>query len=198
MYYLQSRYYDPAICRFISADHYISTGQGILGYNMYAYCNNNPVVYVDETGEFPIFATIVIIAAAVVGGIIGAVVANNVEKERQEAYSNTLEQDTAIQNDSKCTMSAWEKTKYITAGILMGMAAGGAIVSLSGVVGSFIVENPHIAIGFFSNMTGFQTAALGALTMNISFAVIGPFANIKTELVEIPNNQFSFNNQYIP
>ena len=50
-YYLQSRYYDPAIRRFINADGYVSTGTGLLGYNMYAYCGNNPVMYVDYTGE---------------------------------------------------------------------------------------------------------------------------------------------------
>ena len=43
LYYLQSRYYDPSTKRFINADGYISTGQGILGYNMFAYCGNNPI-----------------------------------------------------------------------------------------------------------------------------------------------------------
>ena len=52
-YYLQSRYYDPAICRFINADGYVSTGQGLLGYNMFAYCNNDPVMFKDETGNTP-------------------------------------------------------------------------------------------------------------------------------------------------
>ena len=42
-YYLQSRYYNPEIGRFLNADGYISTGQGILSYNMFAYCENNPV-----------------------------------------------------------------------------------------------------------------------------------------------------------
>ena len=43
-YYLQSRYYDPANRRFISADAYASTGQGFLGTNMFAYCNNKPII----------------------------------------------------------------------------------------------------------------------------------------------------------
>ena len=51
MYYLQSRYYDAKICRFISADSYISTGQGMIGFNMFAYCNNNPVNYIDPYGN---------------------------------------------------------------------------------------------------------------------------------------------------
>lgn len=52
-YYLQSRYYDPALGRFINADSYASTGQGFLGYNMFAYCGNRPLVTVDFFGDLP-------------------------------------------------------------------------------------------------------------------------------------------------
>ena len=54
LYYLQSRYYDPSTGRFVNADGYISTGTGLLGYNMYAYCNNNPVMNVDPKGKWTI------------------------------------------------------------------------------------------------------------------------------------------------
>ena len=50
LYYLQSRYYNPQWGRFLNEDGYISTGTGLLGYNMYAYCNNNPVMGYDPTG----------------------------------------------------------------------------------------------------------------------------------------------------
>lgn len=49
LYYLQSRYYNPEIGRFISADALISTG-GLLGNNMFAYCLNNPVNGCDPCG----------------------------------------------------------------------------------------------------------------------------------------------------
>ena len=49
-YYLQSRYYDPVTHRFINADGYISTGQGIIGNNVFVYCDNNPVLNVDFNG----------------------------------------------------------------------------------------------------------------------------------------------------
>ena len=49
-YYLQTRYYDAEIGRFINADGLVSTGQGILGNSMFAYCNNNPVMYSDPKG----------------------------------------------------------------------------------------------------------------------------------------------------
>ena len=68
LYYLQSRYYDSNTCRFINADGYVSTGQGILGYNMFAYCGNNPVMRVDPNGEgwisFVVLVIVVIIVTA--------------------------------------------------------------------------------------------------------------------------------------
>jgi|GEM_PF-5137486 len=53
LYYLQSRYYCPALRRFISADALLDTGVGILGTNMYIYCNNDPVNLVDPDGFSP-------------------------------------------------------------------------------------------------------------------------------------------------
>ena len=50
-YYLQSRYYDPENHRFINADSFASTGQGFLGTNMFAYCNNCPTIYEDPSGH---------------------------------------------------------------------------------------------------------------------------------------------------
>ena len=50
LYYLQTRYYDATVCRFISADTYFTTSQGIIGSNMYAYCNNDPAAFIDSNG----------------------------------------------------------------------------------------------------------------------------------------------------
>ena len=50
LYYLQSRYYNPAWGRFLNADGYISTGTGLLGYNMYTYCDNDPIMKADVSG----------------------------------------------------------------------------------------------------------------------------------------------------
>ena len=52
--------------RFINADEFVSTGQGILGNNMFAYCGNNPVVRTDSEGEFWVAI------GAAIGAIIGA------------------------------------------------------------------------------------------------------------------------------
>ena len=52
LYYVSTRYYDSDIGRWLSLDKYVSTGQGLSGYNMFAYCGNDPVNRVDPTGQF--------------------------------------------------------------------------------------------------------------------------------------------------
>ena len=67
LYYLNARYYDPGIGRFISPDvlTILDETKGQLnGLNLYMYCNNNPIMYVDPSGRLfgMIFAIIVITA----------------------------------------------------------------------------------------------------------------------------------------
>ena len=78
-YYLQSRYYDPSICRFISADQYELVGilsDSLGGLNLYAYCANNPIMFTDPTGyllEWAIGGEILIKAFIVIVSI-GAII----------------------------------------------------------------------------------------------------------------------------
>ena len=55
-YYLQSRYYDPYIGRFINADGLVASSGSFIGLNLFAYCNDNPVLLKDSTGLRPIIA----------------------------------------------------------------------------------------------------------------------------------------------
>ncbi len=83
LYYLQSRYYNPAIGRYINADADVATGHGLLGNNMFAYCGNNPVNRTDVSGKdwwhwaaataFVAVAAVAVIATA--GGVAGAALA---------------------------------------------------------------------------------------------------------------------------
>ena len=53
LYYLQTRYYDPEVGRFITIDgiEYLDP-ESINGLNLYAYCGNNPVMFTDPNGAF--------------------------------------------------------------------------------------------------------------------------------------------------
>ena len=72
LYYLQSRYYDPELGRFINADAFASTGTGLLGYNMFAYCGNNPISRIDSTGC--VFATLAAIGISAVASVAASAI----------------------------------------------------------------------------------------------------------------------------
>ena len=63
--HMNGRLYDPALHRFLQPDNYVQDPFNTQNFNRYGYCLNNPLVYVDENGEF-------IITALIVGVIIGA------------------------------------------------------------------------------------------------------------------------------
>ena len=50
LYYLNARYYDPCVGRFINVDGYLNTNGDIIGYNLFSYCGNNPTMRVDYFG----------------------------------------------------------------------------------------------------------------------------------------------------
>ena len=50
-YYLNARYYDPNVGRFLSPDTILGANGGLQGYNLFAYCNNNPVMFADPSGN---------------------------------------------------------------------------------------------------------------------------------------------------
>ena len=65
LFYCNSRYYSPKLCRWISPDNvgYLDP-KSINGLNLYAYANNNPIMYYDPSGH----------SAILIGLIIGALI----------------------------------------------------------------------------------------------------------------------------
>ena len=63
--YMQQRYYDPSIGRFLSIDPLNANPNDPKTYNRYAYANNNPYKYVDPDGELPVLAIPLLYSAGV-------------------------------------------------------------------------------------------------------------------------------------
>ncbi len=61
---MNARLYDPVLGRFLSPDPFVQTPDFTQNFNRYSYCLNNPLVYVDENGEF---------WHIIIGGAIGAI-----------------------------------------------------------------------------------------------------------------------------
>lgn len=65
-YFLKSRYYNPELCRFISADSVLDN-RTVSQTNIFSYCANNPVNFIDTNGHLIMGILLVV---AIVGGIV--------------------------------------------------------------------------------------------------------------------------------
>ena len=106
LYYLISRYYDPATSRFINADslEYLDP-ETIGGLNLYTYCLNNPIMYADPNGHV-VISTIVWIIIAVAALTTAAAVAYGIIEEETivldlSCYSNNVKVGVSLVLDFK-------------------------------------------------------------------------------------------------
>ena len=119
-YYLKSRFYMPSICRFISPDdHSYLDYEDLRGINLYCYCYDNPVMYEDGEGRFPITTLII---ATLIGAAIGTVI-----EVGKQIY------DGGKWNWDLSTWNYWEIGK----GTLIG-AASGLAYGLGGIAGGIV------------------------------------------------------------
>ena len=161
-YYLQSRYYDPEICRFISADNLelIPTLSGTAGQlNLYAYCNNNPVMYSDESGEGLFTIIAILVAFTIAGGVAGGVISYN--------------------NGGR----GWDVVKNVVLGASIGLAIGGAIVTLGG-VGAGALHALNIGAGTFLGVAAKQAFAIGTLAFDFTAFVVAPIYGFSMQGIE--------------
>ena len=170
MYFLQSRYYDPAICRFINADGYASTGQGIIGHNMFAYCGNNPVMRFDPSGHAPEWWQWAVSGAMVVAGI--AMVATGV---------GGVAGGTLICAGANSIIGSYVSEATggsADAGWVGGMITGTACGMGAGFAGNMLVQATEaVGTACFTNlvkggMIAFGSGALGSATGQIVAATI--------------------------
>jgi len=76
--YMQARYYDPVVGRFMAVDPVDFSPDNPMSFNRYSYVNNNPYRYTDPTGEVAESAVDVAFVTYDVGQVIAAVAAYTV------------------------------------------------------------------------------------------------------------------------
>lgn len=165
-YYLQSRYYDPAIGRFINADAIISGVGGIvLGNNMFAYCLNNPVMFLDATGLAPewwqwalsgtMFVVGIVFIATGFGGAIGGSLIC--------AGANSIINSYVVESNGGSSVAGW--VGGMITGTFCGLGAGyagGFFVDAANTAGMACLSNlsSGLAISF---STGFSGSVFGQI-----------------------------------
>jgi len=154
-YYLQSRYYDPAICRFINADTFATTdANGFLSANMFAYCENNPVGNSDPNGEF-LNTFIGAATGAALGAALALVTGENV---KAAAISGAI--SGAVSGLAADIIIATGGSALVVAGVYGGVGFAGSFI---GSIAAQRSEGKPVSIG--------EAAVEGAF--GAAFGVVG-------------------------
>ncbi len=169
LYYLNTRYYDPEVGRFISQDDvsYLDP-EHINGLNLFAYCGNNPVMNVDPSGEF--FLTLFF------GFLIGATVSFAVEVGKQ-----------IHEKGWDVTKWDWKQIGWST----LGGAVAGVIsaIPLGGAIGAFFFGGVGAAVGGYISGTvtdfesGLKAFLVGAFTNLIGYGVAKGIESVRANNV---------------
>ena len=150
LYYLNSRYYDPKVGRFLNADAIDYLGEDAeFSCNLYAYCANNPVMGCDPSGNFAI-TTMIILGLIAVGAVVGGTVTGT------KAYEEGAR--------------GWELVGWTALGAVGGGAVGGLVGTFAApvIAGTLGAGAMALAGGGFLG----AGAAVG-LTAQVGLAVAG-------------------------
>ena len=165
LYYLQSRYYDSKIGRFINADSvdYLGVDGTPLSYNLFAYCNNNPIMLSDYNGHAPEWWQWAISGAMLVAGV--ALVATGVGGVAGGALisagANSIVGSYTSEAAGGSSVSGW--VGGMITGAVCGAGAGFAgslLVNATNTVGAVCIGN-IAASGAVAFSSGFVGSALG-------------------------------------
>ena len=141
-YYISSRYYDPEIGRWINADSIVAgVGGNVKGYNLFAYCFNNPVNMDDQTGNWPkwIKDTVKWVAKNIVRPIV---------KSAQKTFSEVdLTYSTGV--NVSATPSAW----IFNGQIGVSIDTKGNVAIQASVGGGITGGDPGISITRYQSVT---------------------------------------------
>lgn len=88
LYYLNHRYYNPELGRFISPDIVLGANSDILSYNLYAYVSNNPISNYDRTGNGKAWNAIVSFVSNLVSSVKNAIAKKSNSKKKNNKSSS--------------------------------------------------------------------------------------------------------------
>ena len=198
LYYLKARYYDPQLCRFINSDELASTGQGVTGTNMFAYCLNNPVPTKDTQGNF---------AAWVIGGLVGGLIGGAVSALEGDGFAAGFAQGAV--SGAIAGAGVDFAVACVATGGLAGVAVGAGVAYFTGYYGDLAGQQARSVVtgnGFKPVDSTMRRTARGAGIINtFSFGIgaLGHYADdafrsIKTAVNKYGIFKAAFSEPFVP
>jgi len=184
--YLRARYYNPANGRFTQQDSWgYANPSDPLSLNLYTYCQNNPVLYVDVSGNSITLAVILAVGAfALVSGAIDATTQ-------------------LIANEGDFDALDWRSIGASSAAGLvtgaMGVATGGLSLGFTGTVAAGALIS-GVGYGTYNLVNGTETTALGWTSSMVTggvFSGVGyKITHVSSEYVSPYRYKVNYNKKY--
>ena len=161
-YYLQSRYYDPQIGRFINADRQtVGVNGNFIASNLFAYCLNSPVGMSDSTGNWPKWlektvkaVSIAVLVAAVVVTVAVVSAYSAGTASAAAVYGASILLSAAISGISAGVANEKKGNSYRNGYI--GGSTGGAIQAISSKAPAGTIWGGAIGSSVSTTITGFM------------------------------------------
>ena len=163
LYYLNSRYYDPVTCRFISPEPNVDkcifdSQKSIVGYNTYVYCINNPINFYDPTGEWTYNFNISLFIGLAAGYSFNIGV--SVDSESMIAFQTSY----SVPNN--------EETRNTVIGATIGISFGMQYTDLDSVLD---LEGPSKSVGMNTPIGGYDVIKEKYTNEDIGWSIgLGP------------------------
>ena len=158
MYYCHTRYYVPDWCRWLCEDSIgLLNPSDLFEQNLYCYCNNNPVCYIDPSGHIAVFLIGLLVGAIVGAGIGFGVTAYRDYKDDGEVFNDSI---------------PWYE--YAVATVVGGVVGGG----IGAGIGYLLPAGASVAFG-----GGLSVSTGGAMALSSGFSVSG--IGVATGLMEL-------------
>ena len=183
MYLLGTRYYDSQICRFISPDNVdvtTATPMALTDKNLFAYCDNNPVMRVDRDGEFWITLGRIVVGAAIntFTAYLGAVVTGQ-EFTWEDALVAAIAGGVGATGPVGTVLSGIGSGLYTgISDYLNGASIGTSI--LNGALSAFTTIASISNLASIGLPAGFGNTAFEFVTMSVSDLVFGSGSSMLT------------------
>ena len=179
LYYVFSRYYNSEVGRWINSEPNVFTGafdngSGLIGYNVYAYCANNPVVFSDPTGEFALGT---ILLKAVVGAAVNVLTTYIGAKATGLSYSWKDAGVAALAGALGTGNTALKVTAGVVSGLYTGVTAyqNGADPGKAVLAGAASAWGTTVSV---TNVAGWTGIALDLCESTVTDVVFGTGANL--------------------
>lgn len=171
LYYLQTRYYDPEIGRFINMDGIdYADPETINGLNLYAYCGNNPVMNIDPEGRAWWHW---LIGAVIVAGLVAATIATAGGAAAGFAAIAAAASGTAAVGASVATTTL----AFASVGAGVAYAASAAVGVMHGLESA--INSGSVADGFATLMNYGESAMWNTVVGGVVGGIGGYFSHIE-------------------